>query len=422
MHMRDPPPTLKDKHESQRFKLLVGVFVATVVLLGVLVLRHPTTNPAIDDETVDAAEPAENHARITPRHAWPSVQNEWAADDDDAPANAPLGVASVAGLTTGTWMKVKSKPRVSGEWPIFAALRASLGQPVPPEVAALAREITRNCKTNAERARALYDWTTAHITYDWKVWADIVAGAGTYTEPQDPLSVIRRGTAVCAGYAWLYDAFASSVGLSATFVIGDVRGYRGTADDELISKYKHAWNCVNIDGAWTLLDATWGAQQAGEAVDDYLPRRDYYFATPASQLIYDHLPESPAWQVLSDPVADNDFHTQPNLKPAFFTNDLKLGEPDGDTLHTTTDQLAGITLTAPEEMIIAATLSDTNGAAASSKLTFRIDGDRRSLFIAPLPAGDYLLRLYVKCATNASRFACCADFAVSVAPADAGGH
>ena len=65
-------------------------------------------------------------------------------------------------------------------------------------------------------------------------------------------------------------------------------------------------------------------------------------------------------------------------------------------------------------MIIAATLSDTNGAAASSKLTFRIDGDRRSLFIAPLPAGDYLLRLYVKCATNASRFACCADRASSI--------
>ena len=224
MHMRDPPPTLKDKHESQRFKLLVGVFVATVVLLGVLVLRHPTTNPAIDDETVDAATPAEHHARITPRHAWPSVQNEWAADDDDAPANAPLGVASVAGLTTGTWMKVKSKPRVSGEWPIFAALRASLGQPVPPEVAALAREITRNCKTNAERARALYDWTTAHITYDWKVWADIVAGAGTYTEPQDPLSVIHRTTAVCAGYAWLFDAFATSVGINANFIIGNVRG------------------------------------------------------------------------------------------------------------------------------------------------------------------------------------------------------
>ena len=163
-----------------------------------------------------------------------------------APLRGVIGDAARTNRLTGA----------TNEPAVLAALRASRGQPIPKEVADLAREITRDCQTETARAKALYDWITGHITYDWKVWNDILAGADAYTQPQDPLSVLQRGTAVCAGYAWLFDALAASAGLDATFVIGNVRGYRGTADDTVDSKYLHAWNSVQIDGQWQLLDAT----------------------------------------------------------------------------------------------------------------------------------------------------------------------
>jgi transglutaminase-like putative cysteine protease len=305
--------------------------------------------------------------------------------------------------------------RARGEPAVFAALRASRNQPVPKEVADLAKSITRDCKTDADRARAIYDWMTGHITYDWKVWADIVAGATAYTEPQDPASVIARGTAVCAGYAWLFDALAASAGMEATFVIGDVRGYRGTADDSLVSPYLHAWNSVRIDDTWYLLDSTWGARQNGESATDYLARRDYYFETPAKQMIFDHLPENDDWQLLANPISSADFQSLPNLKPAFFRDGLRLGNAFADTLSVLTSTACGITLVAPETTAIAATLTSNARDISAGNIVIRESGVRRDIVLAPLPAGEYILRIYSKQDASNAPYECAIDYVVKIA-------
>jgi transglutaminase-like putative cysteine protease len=307
-------------------------------------------------------------------------------------------------------------PRTSRELPVFAALRASRNQPIPREVAALAREITRDCRTDAERARAIYDWITGHITYDWKVWQDMVAGADSYTQPQDPLSVIQRGTGVCAGYAWLFDALTASVGIEATYVIGDVRGYRGTTDDALISQFQHAWNSVKLGDQWYLLDATWGARQEGESAAESLARRDYYYQTPANQMIFDHLPETDTWQLLENPVPTDAFQELPNLKPAFFRDGLRLANGFSDSLRTGIAMPTGVTLAAPADVLIAATLSSGSEDITAGNLLVRDSGIRRDVIVGPLPAGEYILRIYAKPATNAGLYECAADYVVTVAP------
>lgn len=417
--MRQTSPIARNRRTDWRFQLLVWTLVVALAVLGVLTFQERAQRAA-QQPALDLAFDGDNLEQRMPPIPLASRQIFPHGDDTGsvAYAAATARFTAVSAVATGRLPKTARQKRVADAWPIFAALRASLGQPVPPEVAALAREITRDCKTPAERARALYDWLTGHITYDWKVWADIVAGAGSYSEPQDPLSVIQRGTAVCAGYAWLYDAMAASVDLDATFVIGDVRGYRGTADDDLISKYRHAWNSVSIDGTWYLLDATWGARQTGEAVADYTARSDYYFATPANQLVFDHLPESYSWQLLTDPITNDEFKALPNLKPAFFLNGLKLGSSSySATIAATADQGSSLTLSAPADVEVVATLSTKDGALIQNNVPVQVGDDRRDVLIAPLSAGDYLLRLYAKSATNAaSSYACCADFAVQVAP------
>ncbi|MEI8241808.1 MAG: transglutaminase domain-containing protein [bacterium] len=330
-----------------------------------------------------------------------------------AATNALPAMRGVSGVGARASAR-SSSSRAGRELPVFATLRASRNQPIPKEVAELAREITSNSKTDAERARAIYDWMTSHITYDWKVWADIVAGAGTYTQPQDPLSVLQRGTGVCAGYAWLFDALAISAGLNATFVIGDVRGYRGTADDDLISKYQHAWNSVQVGDQWYLLDSTWGARQDGESAADYLARRDYYFQTPPDQLIFDHLPESANWQLLSNPVEADAFRDLPNLKPAFFRDGLRLGNAFSDTLATTPGKPAVVTLAAPEGILLGATLSYNGQDISASHVSIIESGIRRDVVVGAIPAGDYILRIYSKPAAAAGPFDCAADYAVTV--------
>jgi len=314
----------------------------------------------------------------------------------------------------GRLQPLRRAARPKSEWPVFQALRASRGRPVDARVAALAGEITRDCRMDAERARALYDWITGHITYDWQEWAHIVSGAGTYQLPHDPLSVIERGTTVCAGYAWLYNDLARSIGLKSDFIIGDVRGYRGTPDDELISPYQHAWNGVNIDGVWYLLDATWGARQPGEAAADYQARSAYYFATPANQLIFDHLPETTEWQLLAAPVPADAFSTLPNLKPAFFRDGLLLGNHFSDTIAMPADGAASVTLLAPEGVEIAATLLSEKGKIGAGHLLVSGDGVRRDILLDGLPAGDYLLRVYSRSASSAGAYECCLDYAVEV--------
>ncbi len=325
-----------------------------------------------------------------------------------SPAPAPKGeaLASDPGLAA-----VGSS---YGEHPLFSALRASAGQTIPAEIIALAREITADATNDLGRARAIYDWLTATIRYDVEEWAHIVGGGESYSHDHDPLSVVRRGTTVCIGYAWLFDALAQSVGMNATFLIGDVRGYRGTADDAIISAFKHAWNAVQIDGEWALLDATWGARQTGESADAYALRSAYYFATPANQLIFDHLPESADWQLLADPVPDvSAFRALPNLKPAFFRDGLRLANAFTDTLQLAADARGGVTLLAPENVALVATLTPGTGKE-TVRLPVIVGDDRRTIPVGPLPAGDYILRVYSSPDAANVAFECAADYAVTV--------
>jgi hypothetical protein len=348
------------------------------------------------------------------RNATPVGPSAPAAAVTDLPLPIPGTAAGRVGVVTSAPPATAHPP--GDELPIFAALRASRNQPIPPEVAALAEQITAEATNETMRARALYNWITEHIRYDVQEWAHITGGGSSYRNAHDPLSVIERGTTVCAGYAWLYNAMAQSVGLDSTFLIGAVRGYRGTPDDALVSAFKHAWNAVRVDGEWRLLDATWGARQTGEAAADHQARQAYYFDTPPRQLIFAHLPEAPGWQLLSEPLPDaTAFSTLPNLKPGFFVHGLRLGNAFAATV--TTEAAAGgrLVVTAPRDVQVAATLSPLDGRAAPRAIPVDVAGERRDIQVAPLAPGDYILRVYSRLPEE-PRFTCSADFVLRAEP------
>lgn len=120
-------------------------------------------------------------------------------------------------------------------------------------IAALARKITRSCKTDFDRVAAVHDWVAAHIYYDMDAYR-----AGVYV--CDAISVLNTRKGVCQGYANLCAALLRSLKIPCAVVSGYALGVgtsgawdRASLNDES----NHAWNFAYPDNTLVIFDATW---------------------------------------------------------------------------------------------------------------------------------------------------------------------
>jgi hypothetical protein len=120
-----------------------------------------------------------------------------------------------------------------------------------------------------DRLKALHDYVVSTLHYDFDSLATDAR------KKQDALSALANGTGVCEGYTSLFGALARAAGYRAKAVAGTVDGGN------------HAWNLVELDGAWPMIDCTW---------DDPVPRDtepasvayDYFLASGPNGDLHDH--------------------------------------------------------------------------------------------------------------------------------------
>ena len=115
-----------------------------------------------------------------------------------------------------------------------------------------------------QRIRLIHDYICDHVTYDHAHYGD-----NSYQPQFTAYAAVQDGTAVCQGYATLFNRFLISAGIDAEVVLGIAGG-----------EY-HSWNKVLFDGKEFYIDITWNDDEnsdryfmAAEEFADHV-ERDY---------------------------------------------------------------------------------------------------------------------------------------------------
>jgi len=106
------------------------------------------------------------------------------------------------------------------------------------EIASLANEITKNHITEYNKAVAMYKWVAENIDYVPNASID---------NPRSAKQTLTDKKGDCDEIAFLYAALSRAIGIPAKVVSGK------------INEEYHAWNEIQINGKWIIVDATWGA-------------------------------------------------------------------------------------------------------------------------------------------------------------------
>jgi len=256
---------------------------------------------------------------------------------------------------------------------------------VESSINTLAAYLCKPSRDDRERAKAIYIWVTSHIAYD----TDALR-SGNYRDTSAS-AVLQNRKAVCSGYANLYKALADSAGLNAIVITGTARSkdminmIGGTPDSN------HAWNAVNIQGQWELLDATWGAGyvQNGRFVREY---DDFYFFTSPESLIYTHYPDDQQWQLLLSKVSRKAFDSLPLVKPNFFRYGIRLISHPGGVISMADKE--SITIETRVGADIIAKLEDKDGGDIDGFAVVQRNGNNYLIRLRTPDAGKYYLTLY----------------------------
>lgn len=106
---------------------------------------------------------------------------------------------------------------------------------------ALAKKLTAGKKTDQAKARAIYNYVTANVNYDFKKARSL---SGMYLPSADGTLASKKG--ICYDYSSLMAVMLRSSGIPTKLVMGSTT---------YVKEY-HAWNEIYLNGKWVTVDAT----------------------------------------------------------------------------------------------------------------------------------------------------------------------
>ena len=196
----------------------------------------------------------------------------------------------------------------------------AINSPVASEksVETLAQYLIEPAKNDLDKVRAIYRWITSFIAYDVESFF-----YGTYGD-LSAAGVLRSRKSVCSGYANLFYALAGYANLKVVIIEGYAKGYGYNIGDDIAGDANHAWNAVQIDGEWHLIDSTWGAGYLNNENKFTREFQEHYFLTEPDAFIYDHFPIDSNWQLLKRTLYIRDYEQMVFVFPGFFNYGLSI--------------------------------------------------------------------------------------------------
>ena len=217
----------------------------------------------------------------------------------------------------------------------------------------LVEQLTKGLKTDAEKARVIASWIAYQVDKNGYEYENLIK-ASDRNRPADmalknDVFLTRIGTPF--DFAKLYEELATLAGLKVVTINGyagkniPASRYSGHLMQALepavnrirggtyhLQRYEAAWNAVEINGKWELVDTYWMAQHNKMIGRDFTERQmmkelqkrerrlpslsqltsgkhideDYFFAKPR-QFVKTHFPFDSKWQLLPVPTTWTSF-------------------------------------------------------------------------------------------------------------------
>jgi hypothetical protein len=216
--------------------------------------------------------------------------------------------------------KVGNSPSLVDRDPAVARLTPLVKQNPEDSLPKLVEALEAGKTDPFERVRAIHDWITRNIAYDFSAYQ------GKTPTIVEPYAVLRHGSSVCQGYSNLFTLMCTLAGIQSQVVTGYGRGYGFDPFTEDSQPYQsnHAWNAVLVDGGWYLVDTTWDAGGIeGQANTFKWQYSTGFLFTPPDVFLCTHYPEDPRWQLLDQALDLAHFRAQPVLWGDFGTLGLE---------------------------------------------------------------------------------------------------
>lgn len=159
----------------------------------------------------------------------------------------------------------------------------------------LSKFITRDFKTEEDKVRGIYSWIIQNIAYEPDEFKQFNYNFKDYRERNEKEEktrekiinrTLKKGIAVCEGYAMLFEKLCELQGISNYLVRGDIK----TNFNDIGRPFKksHMWNIAVIDGKQYLFDPTWGA---GRYHGKFIKEPSYfYYKTKPELFLKTHYP------------------------------------------------------------------------------------------------------------------------------------
>ena len=219
-----------------------------------------------------------------------------------------------------------------------------------PDINTLVIRVSNDFATDEERVRAFYVWITDNVSYNTAAYRALQNKIQRPTrivnssyrgmlnrEQQVVESVFKRRKTMCFGFSMLFKALCERSGIPAEVIRGIAK-----VDENEINEVRdlkdHAWNAVQVNGEWKLVDLTWSTGFADPGTGKWVRKLDdYYFFTPPHIFNTTHYPECSFWQLTDEKMDLQEFFNRPIFYRKYFESGIGLGSHKDGVISVSQD-------------------------------------------------------------------------------------